>query len=77
MIMSGLLGCCEEKSDQWSVASNTYLRLGSEARRPLRIRPTKRQHCRLKLINLNQRLQDLFRTRDLAAVSKATETSLD
>ncbi len=36
----------------------------------------KRQHCRLKLINLNQRLQDLFRITNLAAVFKGHEDFL-
>ena len=36
----------------------------------------KRQHCGLKLINLNQRLQDLFRITNLAAVFKGHEDFL-
>ena len=36
----------------------------------------KRQHCKLKLINLNQRLQDLFRLTNLAAVFKGHEEFL-
>jgi len=36
----------------------------------------KRQHCKLKLINLNQRLQELFRLTKLAAVFEGHEDYL-
>jgi anti-sigma B factor antagonist len=36
----------------------------------------KRQHCRLKLINLNQRLRELFRLTKLAAVFEGHEDFL-
>ena len=36
----------------------------------------KRQHCRLKLVNLNQRLQELFRLTKLASVFEGHEDYL-
>jgi anti-sigma B factor antagonist len=36
----------------------------------------KKQHCGLKLINLNQRLQDLFRLTNLASIFKGHEDFL-
>ena len=36
----------------------------------------KRQHCELKLINLNQRLQELFRITKLATVFEGHEDFL-